>query len=120
MNFSIFAQATPPAPQGISIFSMLPMFFMIILIFYFLVYRPQQKEQKKTQEMLSKLKNGDHVITTGGIHGIVAGVKDTTVLLKVCGDVKIEVSKSHISAKDLKNGSETKAEANKSYALSKK
>lgn len=99
MNFLIFAQATAPAPQGISIFSMLPMFFLIILVFYFLVYRPQQKEQKKTQEMLSKLKNGDHVVTAGGIHGIIAGVKDTTVLLKVCGETKIEVNKSHIASR---------------------
>ncbi len=98
MNFLIFAQATPPA-QGTHIMSMLVMFLPVIVIFYFLVYRPQQKEQKKTQAMISALKNGDHVITAGGIHGIVSGVKDTTVLIKVSGDTKIEVNKSHVASK---------------------
>lgn len=97
MNFLIVAQATGPQPQGVSIFSMLPMFFLIIIIFYFLVYRPQKKEQKKTQDMLSSIKKGDHVITAGGIHGSIAGLKDDTVLLKVSGEVKLEISKSHIA-----------------------
>ncbi len=96
MNPFLFAQ-TPPPGAGTSLFSLLPMFGIIIFIFYFIVYRPQQKEQKRRAELISNLKKGTKVVTAGGIHGIIAGIKDDTVLVKVAGDVKIEVTKSSIS-----------------------
>ena len=61
-------------------------FLPLIIIFgimYFLLIRPQQTKEKERQAMLTKIKKNDHVITTGGIHGIVAGVKDDEVTLKV-------------------------------------
>jgi preprotein translocase subunit YajC len=76
--------------------SFLPFVFMII-IFYFLLIRPQQKRQKEHQRLLSSLKTGDRVVTSGGIHGLIANVKESTVLLKVADNVKIEVDKSAIS-----------------------
>jgi preprotein translocase subunit YajC len=76
--------------------SLLPFVFMIV-IFYFLLIRPQQRRQKEHQRLLSSLKTGDRVVTSGGIHGLIANVKDTTVLLKVADNVKIEVDKSAIS-----------------------
>jgi preprotein translocase subunit YajC len=78
-----------------------PMFFMlqillIVGIFYFIVLRPQKQEQKKHQEMLSRLAKNDEVVTSAGIHGTVANVKETTVVLRVDENVKIEFDKACI------------------------
>lgn len=91
-------QAAPAgsAPQANMLTSFLPFVFMIV-IFYFLLIRPQQKRQKEHQRLLSSLKTGDKVVTSAGIHGLIANVKDSTVLLKVADNVKIEVDKSAIS-----------------------
>jgi preprotein translocase subunit YajC len=66
---------------------------------YFLMIAPQQRKQKKWQEMLSQLKNGDRVTTNGGIRGIIISVKDDTVQLRVPPDnIKLEFVKSAIAA----------------------
>ena len=85
-----------PAATPNPIMSFVPI-ILIFVIFYFLLIRPQQKKQKQHAEMISKLKKGDRVITTGGIYGIISTVKDKTVLLKIDENVKIEVQKSFIS-----------------------
>jgi len=71
----------------------------IFLIFYFIVFRPQRRRQQALQEMLKNLKNGDKVITSGGIYGIVAGMKNDTVHLRIADQVKIEISRNAIAAK---------------------
>ena len=77
-----------------------PLIFLAIgLIFYFIVFLPNKKRQRALQEMLDNLKNGDKVITSGGIHGVVAGIKDDRVHLKIADQVKIEISKNAIVAK---------------------
>ncbi|MBM3802186.1 MAG: preprotein translocase subunit YajC [Acidimicrobiia bacterium] len=77
-----------------------PLIFLAIgLIFYFIVFLPNRKRQKALQDMLNNLKNGDKVVTSGGIFGIIAGIKDDRVQLKVADQVKIEVSKSAIVSK---------------------
>ena len=73
-------------------------FAFIFVIFYFLLIRPQQKRQKEHQRLLSDLKTGDKVITTSGIHGLIANVKDTTFLVKIADNVKIEVDKNAIAS----------------------
>ena len=83
-------------PQPPFLLNMLPL-VLIFGIFYFLLIRPQQQKQKEQQKMISELKKNDEVITAGGIHGLVVNVKDTSVVLKVDENVKIEVEKSHIS-----------------------
>ena len=72
---------------------------VIGVIFYFLLFLPHRKRQKALQDMLANLKNGDKVITSGGIFGVVAGIKDDWVQLKIADQVKIEISKSAIVAK---------------------
>lgn len=69
----------------------------IVLIFYFLVIRPQQKQQKKLKEMISNLKKNDAVVTTSGIHGEVAIVKDKTVVIRVDEGCRIEFDKESIA-----------------------
>ncbi|MFQ5738884.1 MAG: preprotein translocase subunit YajC [Acidobacteriota bacterium] len=71
---------------------------LIVLIFYFLMYRPMRKRQKNLETMIAGLKNGDKVISNGGIYGTVAGIRENTVLLKVADQVKIEVAKNAISS----------------------
>ena len=66
-------------------------------IFYLLIFMPMRKRQKKLDMMIAALKNGDRVITSSGIYGTVAGVKDRTFILKVADQVKIEVSKNAIA-----------------------
>lgn len=77
-----------------------PLIFLAIgLIFYFIVFLPNKKRQRALQEMLDNLKNGDKVITSGGIYGVVAGMRDDRVQLKIADQVKIEISKNAIVAK---------------------
>jgi preprotein translocase subunit YajC len=70
---------------------------IVVVIFYLLVFMPMRKRQKKVEAMIAALKNGDKVITSSGIYGVVAGVKDKTFILKIADQVKIEVAKNAIT-----------------------
>jgi preprotein translocase subunit YajC len=70
---------------------------IIGVIFYLLIFMPMRKRQKKVESMISAIKNGDKVITSSGIYGVVAGVKDKTFILKIADQVKIEVSKNAVA-----------------------
>ena len=76
---------------------MLVPFLCIGVIFYFLIIRPQSKKQKEHQTLLNSMKSGDKIITSGGIHGLVLNIKDTTVIVKIADNVKIEVDKSAVA-----------------------
>jgi preprotein translocase subunit YajC len=67
-------------------------------IFYFLILRPQQKRQKEQATLISSVKTGDEVVMSSGIHGIVTNVKDSTVIVKVADNVKIEFDKAAVAA----------------------
>jgi preprotein translocase subunit YajC len=88
------APGAPPQPDLLQ--TLLPFLFMGV-IFYFLLIRPQQKRQKQHQQLMANLKTGDRVVTSSGIHGLIANVKETTFLLKVADNVKIEVDKSAVA-----------------------
>ena len=70
---------------------------IIFVIFYFLLIRPQQKKQQKHKEMLSSLKRGDKVITTGGLYGTIEGLTETALQLKIANQVKVKISRSAIA-----------------------
>jgi preprotein translocase subunit YajC len=72
-------------------------FVLIFGIFYFLLIRPQQVQRRKTQEMLSNLKTGDRVVTSGGIYGTISGFRDNIVQLQVSSQVKLDVARSAIT-----------------------
>src|SRR6202158_639513 len=75
-----------------------PLIF-IFGIFYFLLIMPQQRRQKKWQQMLSELKTGDKVVTSGGLRGTIIALRDDYVHLRVPPDnLKIEVSRASVSA----------------------
>jgi preprotein translocase subunit YajC len=72
-------------------------FLILLVMFYFLLIRPQQKKAKEHQALVAAVKTGDRVVAAGGIHGVVANVKDHTVVLKVADQVKIEIDKASIT-----------------------
>ena len=91
-----------PAPADGEQPSLLIQFFPFILmavIFYFLLFAPERKKRKQLQEMLATLRNGDKVVTSGGIHGRVAGVSDQIIVLRVADNVKIEVARNAVVSK---------------------
>lgn len=70
---------------------------LIFVIFYFVLIMPQQKRQKKWREMLGGLKNGDKVVTSGGIRGTVIAVKEDSVHLRVPPDnLRLEVARGSV------------------------
>lgn len=86
------------APQGNPLALFFP-FFLVFGIMYFLVWRPQQKQRKELDRLVSELKKGDKVVTAGGILGTVTGVQKDYVVIKV-GDndnTKMEVLKSAVT-----------------------
>ena len=72
-------------------------FVLIFGIFYFLLIRPQQVQRRKTQEMLTNLKTGDRVVTSGGIYCTIAGFRDNIVQLQVTSQVKLDVARSAVT-----------------------
>ena len=89
---AIFAAAEEP-PQGMNpLLLMIPMF----VLFYFMLIRPQRRQQKEHQMRLSNLRSGDEVVAAGGIHGLVTNVSDRTVTLKIADNVKIKVEKQSV------------------------
>ena len=91
-------QAGGEGAGGASFLTSMVPFAAIIAIFYFLIIRPQSKKRKDTEKMLSAIKKGDRVVTIGGIHGTVQNVRDTTVIVKVDENVKLEFNRGAIAS----------------------
>ncbi len=101
-NFLLFAQeGGKAAPGGGNLLSMLFPFLAIGLLFYMLLLRPQRKEQARRKEMLSSIKKNDHVLTAGGIYGVVTNVHaeadEITVKVDESTNTKIRMTLSSIS-----------------------
>lgn len=88
--------AQAPGAQGSSILGMLPLFLFIGVFFYFFIFRPQQKKEKEQNAFLAGLQKDDMVLTTSGIYGKIASVKDDTIQLEIAKDVRILVSRRAI------------------------
>jgi preprotein translocase subunit YajC len=93
---NLYIQAASPSS---SLLGFLPI-LLIFGIFYFLLFLPMQRQRKQTQKMLSALKNGDVVVTSGGIIGAIVAIDgDDSLVLRVKPDnVKIQVSRSSVSS----------------------
>lgn len=98
---TILAQsAAPAAPAGAaqpSPLSTIVPFFFIAVIFYFLIIRPQQKRAKEHAALVSGLKVGDSIVTNSGIHGVISSIRDTTFMVKIADNVKVEIDKAAIA-----------------------
>ena len=101
----IWLQAQPEQ----SPFGMVVPMMLIFAIFYFLLIRPQQKKQKKLETMIKGIEKGDSVVTSGGLHGKVAGVTDDVLTLDVGGvkgeRIKVKVTRSRIEQVESASGS---------------
>ena len=94
----VYAFAPSPGNAGgaSSIGIQILFFAALFAIFYFLLIRPQQKQRRDREAMLTTVKRGDRVVTSGGLHGIVVGLNEHTVMLKVSDQVKLEFDRSAI------------------------
>ena len=95
MYTQVLLQSTAPANGGFD-FSMMGMMVLIIVVFYFFFIRPQTKKQKEIKKFREGLKNGDSVITAGGIYGKIRDIQESYMLLEVSDGVKIKVDKNMI------------------------
>lgn len=86
------------AGQGAAGFSSFVPLILMFVIFYFLLIRPQQKKAKEHREMISSIKRGDRIITSGGIHGRVTAVSEATMTVEIADKVRIKVSRGNVSA----------------------
>lgn len=99
------AQGAAGAPEASSpIWSfVVPMIFMVV-IFYFLLIRPQQKKAKEHKALLDNLKKGDRVLTNGGIIGTIVNIDDQLVILEIADKVRIEIARPYIAGFAPKKG----------------
>ena len=84
-------------------------FVLLFGVFYFMLYRPQKKEQKRRQELLASLKKGAKIMTVGGIYGEIVSIKDEVVRIKIADRVEIDVARSSIGV-NLSNKDAEKSE----------
>ena len=96
-TFGILSLAPPADGQQTSAWAQLIPFILIFGVFYVLVFAPMRKKQKRHAEMLTQLKNGDRVVTNGGICGTVVGLSDQTIQLRIADGVKIDVLRSAVA-----------------------
>ena len=114
MNVILFATvlgmgtpAQPGQPAPPFYMQMFP-FILMIVVFYFILIRPQQKKAKEHQELLKQVKGGDKVLTASGIVGTVITVKEKTVSIR-SADTKLEILKSAISEVTERSGESTES-----------
>ena len=96
--FLILLQAAPSGGPFSSLTQIVPIVLMIA-IFYFLVFRPMQRQQKNQKEMIKALQNGQTVVTSGGIIGTIVSVNDDTLILRIKPDnLKLQVARSAVTS----------------------
>ena len=73
---------------------------LMFVIFYFLLIRPQQKKTKEHREMISSLKKGDRIITSGGLHGRITGIKESegVLVVEIADKVRVKIARGNVSA----------------------
>jgi preprotein translocase subunit YajC len=94
----LLAQAAPGQPQPNPALIQMPFLIFLIIIFYFLLIRPQQKKAKDHAKLVESIKTGDQVVTNAGIHGVVANVKEKTLIIKIADNVKVEFDRAAVAA----------------------
>ncbi len=103
----VFAMLGPSegAGQTNPLGALLP-FVVIFAIFYLLVFRPESTRRKKLQKMVSVLEKGDRVTTSGGLLGIVSGLKEDTISVKIADNVRVEILRSAVTQVEKKREDE--------------
>jgi len=93
-----YAMAPPQGGSGPGslIIQLVPM-ILIFAIFFFLLIRPQQRDRRRKEEMLSNLKKGDRIVTTGGLIGTIVGLNEQTVTIRIADTVRVECLRSAVT-----------------------
>jgi len=84
--------------EGASGFTGFIPLILMFVIFYFLLIRPQQKKTKEHRQMVSSLKKGDRIVTSGGIHGRITGMDEVTLTVEIADKVRVKVARGNVSA----------------------
>jgi len=107
MNYLAYAMGTGGTPgaegQGGGFTAFIPLILMFG-IFYFLLIRPQQKKAKQHKELLSTLKKGDSVVSSGGLHGVITGLTDDAVVMEIAPKVRVKVARGSIAGVGKRDG----------------
>ncbi len=96
-SYFLLAQAAEAAPEN-PLGSPMIMMVLFAVMMYFVLIRPQSQRQKQLETLQASIKAGDHIITVSGLHGIVASVRDKTIMVKVADNVRVEFDKSAIAS----------------------
>ncbi|MEE0973831.1 MAG: preprotein translocase subunit YajC [Paludibacteraceae bacterium] len=94
--FNILLQAPVAANPQQGGYSSIILIVLMIVVFYFFMIRPQMKKQKEMKKFRDSIKNGDKVITAGGIYGKVKEVKETVIVLEIADNVRISIDKGSV------------------------
>jgi len=97
MNFFLAADAAPGGGTSLTFLSLLPWLLFIFFFYYLFVAMPMKKKQKQFTDLMSSLKSGDRVLTNSGMYGVVTGIGDKSIKLRIANNVVVEMDKSAIS-----------------------
>ena len=89
-------------PQMSMLANLIPL-ALILGIFYFILIKPQQKQQQEFKKMIERLQKNDQIVTMGGIHGTIVNVKEKTFVVRIDDNTRVEIDKSAV-ARIEKNG----------------
>ncbi len=84
---------------------------LMAVVFYFILWRPQKKEQKKRAEFLSNLKKGDKIVTIGGLYGVILRLNDKTATIQIAEKVEVEIARTAVSHQQPPRGNNAPAES---------
>ena len=99
-----YAMAPGAGGEGGGGFATFIPLILMFVIFYFLLIRPQQKKTKEHRQMVSNLKKGDRIITSGGLHGRITGLSDTTLTVEIADKVRVKISRGNVGALNQPSG----------------
>jgi len=83
--------------EGAGGFSAFIPLILMFVVFYFLLIRPQQKKTKEHREMITHLKKGDRIVTSGGLHGRITAVSETTMTVEIAEKVRVKIARGNVS-----------------------
>jgi preprotein translocase subunit YajC len=98
INDALATTAPAAQPQSGGLWSMLPMLIIFVLVFYFLLIRPQAKRAKEHRKLIDNLNKGDEVLTSGGLIGRIAKIDNDFIVLTIADNVDITLQKAAIAA----------------------
>ena len=93
-----YAMGTGGGGEGAAGFTGFIPLILMFVIFYFLLIRPQQKKTKEHRQMITNLKKGDRIVTSGGIHGRITGMDEVTLTVEIADRVRVKVARGNVSA----------------------